>query len=111
MSGITPKNERPSAAKIMLISLGLWSRPVRLDSSCLRELTFHRGTLDLKFTASGEHYRFFNVPGNVVRDLLKADSIGRFFVAHIRNEFEYERLARRMAPVKVQKQGGKAVAA
>jgi hypothetical protein len=110
MTGITSKNERPSAAKIMLVSLGLWSREIKLDSSCLKAVRFHRGELDLKFTASGEHYRFYGVPGTVVRDLLKADSIGRFFVTHIRNEFEYERLARRMAPVKVQKQG-KAVAA
>lgn len=109
MTGFTSKTERPSAAKAMLVSLGLWSREIKLDSSCLRALRFHRGELDLKFT-SGAHYRFYGVPGNIVRDLLKAESIGRFFVANIRNEFEYERLAVRMAPVKVQKQG-KAVAA
>ena len=50
-------------------------------------------SLYLRF-ASGDVYRYFEVPGEVCQAFLDADSKGRFFLAHIRDRFRYRRLAR-----------------
>lgn len=41
---------------------------------------------------SGEIYRYFGVPAQLVLELLEADSIGRFFNAHIRSKFRFRRV-------------------
>ena len=41
---------------------------------------------------SGEVYRYFDVPARLVLELLRADSIGRFFNAHIRPKFAFEKV-------------------
>jgi KTSC domain len=43
---------------------------------------------------SGEVYRYFEFPTELYRELLTADSQGRYFLSHIRNQFRYERLAK-----------------
>jgi len=43
---------------------------------------------------SGEIYRYFEFPAEQYRELLKAESRGRYFLSHIRNQFRYERLAK-----------------
>ena len=43
---------------------------------------------------SGEVYRYFGFPENQYRELLDAESRGRYFLSHIRNQFRYERLAK-----------------
>jgi hypothetical protein len=43
---------------------------------------------------SGEVYRYFGFPENQYRELLDAESRGRHFLSHIRNQFRYERLAK-----------------
>jgi hypothetical protein len=43
---------------------------------------------------SGEVYRYFEYPEEQYRQLLEAESRGRYFLSHIRNQFRYERLAK-----------------
>jgi KTSC domain-containing protein len=52
------------------------------ESTLLLEVEFH----------SGEIYRYFGVPPRLVLELLEAESIGRFFNAHIRSRFEFEKV-------------------
>jgi hypothetical protein len=52
------------------------------ESALLLEVEFH----------SGEVYRYFDVPARLVLELLRADSIGRFFNAHIRPKFAFEKV-------------------
>jgi hypothetical protein len=52
------------------------------ESALLLEVEFH----------SGEVYRYFDVPARLVLELLRADSIGRFFNAHIRLKFACEKV-------------------
>jgi hypothetical protein len=52
------------------------------ESALLLEVEFH----------SGEIYRYFDVPARLVLELLRADSIGRFFNAHIRPKFAFEKV-------------------
>ena len=43
---------------------------------------------------SGEVYRYFEFPGQKYRELLDAESRGRYLLNNIRNRFRYERLAK-----------------
>ena len=43
---------------------------------------------------SGDVYRYFDFPSEQYQQFLHAESRGRYFLAHIRNHFRYERLAR-----------------
>jgi hypothetical protein len=43
---------------------------------------------------SGEVYRYFGIPEKQYREFLDAESRGRYFLSHIRNQFRYERLAK-----------------
>jgi hypothetical protein len=42
--------------------------------------------------AEGEVYRYFAVPRRVHRELLAADSIGRYFLSEIRGRYGYQRV-------------------
>lgn len=53
-----------------------------------------RHQLYLRFQ-SGESYRYFTFPAAQYEEFLAADSQGRYFLNHIRNQFPYERLGRR----------------
>jgi KTSC domain len=53
-------------------------------------------TLYLRFR-SGEVYRYFGFPAEQYQDFLDAESHGRYFLSHIRNQFRYERLAKLQA--------------
>ena len=50
-------------------------------------------TLYLRFR-SGDVYRYFGFPAEQYHDFLDAESKGRHFLSHIRNQFRYERLAK-----------------
>ena len=43
---------------------------------------------------SGDVYRYFEFPEEQYRSLLEAESRGRYFLSHIRNQFPYERLTK-----------------
>ena len=67
-----------------------------LDSKLLAAAAYIavRRLLYLRFN-SGELYRYFTFPAEQYQDFLDAESQGRYFLAHIRNQFPYERLPRR----------------
>jgi hypothetical protein len=52
-----------------------------------------RRILYLRFH-SGEIYRYFTFPAAQYQDFLDAESQGKYFLSHIRNQFPYERLPR-----------------
>lgn len=74
--------------------------PVALDSALLASAAHDPGRhlLDVEFR-TGERYRFFNVPSVCYRELLCADSKGRYFNSNIRNRFPYQHLSRTPSPV------------
>ena len=50
--------------------------------------------LYLRFRNTGDVYRYFEFPMAQYQTFLAAESHGRFFLAHIRNCFRYERMAK-----------------
>jgi KTSC domain len=46
---------------------------------------------------SGDVYRYFEFPAEEYLAFLDAESRGRFFLAHIRDRFRYERMAKLQA--------------
>ena len=68
---------------------------VTVESKMFTATAYHEADrcLYLRFT-SGDVYRYFDVPAEVYRAFLDADSKGRFFLAHIRDAFRYRRLAK-----------------
>lgn len=75
-------------------SLNLDWRP--LESKLLAAAAYlaPRRRLYLRFH-SGDVYRYFTFPAEQYQQFLDAGSHGRYFLAHIRNQFPYERLPRR----------------
>jgi hypothetical protein len=73
---------------------------VTLDSTLLASAGHdaRRQLLDVEFR-TGELYRYFNVPSACYRQLLRADSKGRYFNSHIRNRFSYQHLSCPASPV------------
>ncbi len=53
--------------------------------------------LYLRFRKTGEVYRYFQLPITEYQAFLDAESRGRFFLAHIRDRFRYERMAKLQA--------------
>jgi hypothetical protein len=69
---------------------------VAVRSSSLRGLAYDPATqtLEVEFH-SGARYRYRQVPAQLVRDLLAADSLGRFFNQAIKAQaFPFERIER-----------------
>jgi hypothetical protein len=67
-----------------------------IESKLLSAVAFdaeHR-MLYVRFRDSGDVYRYFEFPSEQYERLITAESRGRHFLAHIRNQFRYERLAR-----------------
>jgi hypothetical protein len=50
--------------------------------------------LYLRFKSTGDVYRYFDVPPAAFEEFLQAESKGRYFLAHIRDHFRYERMAK-----------------
>ncbi len=70
-------------------------RRTPLNSTSLAWSQYHprRRWLDIEFR-TGKLYRYFNVPARSYRELLAADSKGRYFNSNIRNSFSYQDLSR-----------------
>ncbi len=64
-------------------------RPV--ESSVLSSVGWADGVLEVEF-ASGEIYRYLDVPDLVFRQLLRAESKGTFFQERIRDRYDLERV-------------------
>ena len=50
--------------------------------------------LYLRFRNTDDVYRYFDFPAAGYQTLLSAESRGRYFRAHIRDHFRYERMAK-----------------
>lgn len=50
--------------------------------------------LYLRFHSTGDVYRYFEFPAEQYEQFLAAESRGRYFLAHIRDHYRYEKLAR-----------------
>jgi hypothetical protein len=65
----------------------------KVNSSEFRSVGYDlpTSTLETEYQ-SGEVYRYFDVPAQLVLEMLEADSIGRFFNTHIRPKFRFEQV-------------------
>lgn len=68
-------------------------RSGKVISSALREVKYdpRSHSLEVRFV-TGRTYRYSNVPPELYDDLIKADTKGAFFYAHIRDRFPYREL-------------------
>ncbi|HEY3456770.1 MAG TPA: KTSC domain-containing protein [Bryobacteraceae bacterium] len=66
-----------------------------LESRALASVAYAESerTLYLRFK-SGEIYRYFRFPPEQYQEFLAADSKGQYFAAHVRDQFQCERLPR-----------------
>jgi KTSC domain len=64
-----------------------------VDSSELRSVGYkmESAVFEAEFR-SGEVYDYFDVPAQVVVKLLEAESIGRYFNAHIRSQYRFKKV-------------------
>jgi hypothetical protein len=74
--------------------LSLHWRPLESKLLAAEAYEAPRRILYLRFH-SGEVYRYFTFPAEQYQEFLDADSQGKYFLSHIRNQFPYERLPRR----------------
>ena len=65
----------------------------KVNSSELRSVGYDvsASLLEAEFH-SGEVYQYFDVPAELVLELLEANSIGRYFNAHIRPKFKFKKV-------------------
>jgi hypothetical protein len=70
-----------------------------LESKMLASVAYdvEKHILYLRFRDTGDVYRYFEFPATEFQEFLDAESHGRFFLAHIRNSFRYERMAKLQA--------------
>ncbi len=68
--------------------------PVDGNSSLLKAAVYDESwaVLELSFH-SGAVYRYFGVPAQIYRELMRAESKGKHFNSHIRNRFHCSKLA------------------
>ncbi len=68
---------------------------LKLDSKMLASVAYdpEKQTLYLRFR-TGEVYRYFEFPAEDYQNFLNAESRGKYFLANIRDQFRYERLAK-----------------
>ena len=67
-----------------------------IESKLLSAMAYdaEHSMLFVRFRGSGDVYRYFEFPPEQYTRLLAAESRGRHFLTHIRNQFRYERMAR-----------------
>jgi hypothetical protein len=54
----------------------------------------YKQILYVRFRKTGDVYRYFEFPVTEYQAFLDAESRGRFFLAHIRDRFRFERMAK-----------------
>lgn len=64
-------------------------RPV--SSSNLESVGYENGTLNISFIKGGL-YAYYNVPFTVYQNLMSAPSHGKYFHAHIKGIYRYEKI-------------------
>ena len=63
-----------------------------VQSAALEQVSYDEAThvLRAQFRQSGRTYLYYDVPQDLYDRLLFADSLGAFFNAHIRDQFDFE---------------------
>ncbi len=51
----------------------------------------HSRVLEIQFE-SGRVYQYFDVPESIYKGLMQAESKGKYFNAHIRNQYPYQEI-------------------
>ena len=66
-----------------------------IDSKMLASVAYdpEKQILYLRFR-TGDVYRYFDLPAEDYRKFLNAESRGKYFLANIRDQFRYERMAK-----------------
>lgn len=63
----------------------------KVESSNIASVGYKDGTLSIEFN-SGAIYQYENVPIRVYDVMMKADSVGKYFNAHIKSKYNYRRV-------------------
>lgn len=66
---------------------------IPVDSSSLSSVNYHPSLqmLEVEFQ-SGSIYVYFGVPAAIYKALLRAESMGRYFIQHVRNAYRFQRI-------------------
>jgi hypothetical protein len=64
-----------------------------VDSSNIASVGYDEdsSTLEIEFHSGGV-YQYFDVPNHVYRDLVSAESVGRYFANHIKGHYRFVRM-------------------
>ena len=67
---------------------------IPVDSASLSSINYYPAMqmLEVEFQ-SGSVYVYFNVPAAIYKGLMRADSMGRYFIQHVRSAFRYQRIS------------------
>ena len=65
---------------------------IPVSSSNIFSIGYDNGTLEIQFH-SGGIYQYFNVPEHIYENLMSASSHGTYFASHIKNFYNYRRIA------------------
>lgn len=63
---------------------------IKVNSSAINSIDYKNDNLFITFN-SGRTYRYLNVEKSLVKDFIKADSIGKFFNQKIKNNYTAEK--------------------
>ena len=63
----------------------------KVESSNIASVGYAYGILEIEFN-SGAIYQYENVPIRVYDVMMKADSVGKYFNAHIKSKYNYRRV-------------------
>lgn len=63
----------------------------KVESSNIESVGYDGNILEIEFN-SGAIYQYENVPIRVYDVMMKADSVGKYFNAHIKSKYNYRRV-------------------
>jgi hypothetical protein len=64
---------------------------LKVKSSQIESIGYADGTLAIKF-AGGGTYHYEGVSAGLFAEMQKAESVGKFFGAHVRNKFKHAKI-------------------
>lgn len=69
------------------------------NSSIIRRVIYSPKflALTIHFKAANETYTYFDVPGHIYKEMMAADSIGKYFAANIKKKYTFSKKAQKKA--------------
>ena len=65
----------------------------KLESSLLKKMNYNKKSKELILTFKNDvNYLYENVEEELIKDFLKAESFGRFFLKNIKGKYDYKKL-------------------